>query len=164
MRAVKNIFSRLHLFVLWLLASAIFWGWIFTLVTDTVPAKKVTVYCRVPEVNDRAMAVALEENMPDGLRMIQVHPFDYVMFDTDAFDRGDVFIVPASEDPDFVQDLLPLEGAGETKVHDAETGAGAAASYIQYGDEDYYMYLGSGSVHLDDGAALAVAREILALP
>ena len=38
-----------------------------------------------------------------------------------------------------------------------------ATGYIQYGDEDYYMYLGSGSVHLDDGAALAVARQILAM-
>ena len=96
--------------------------------------------------------------------MVQVHTFDYVMFGTDAFDRGDVFIVPASEDADFVKDLLPLEeGQGGVKVYDAATGEGAATGYIQYGDEDYYMYLGSGSVHLDDGAALAVARQILAM-
>ena len=163
MRVLKNIFSQLHTFVLWLLASALFWGWIFTFVTDTVPAKKVTVYCRVPAVEDTAMAAALEEDMPEGLRMVQVHTFDYVMFGTDAFDRGDIFIVPASEDADFVKDLLPLEGEGGAKVYDAATGEGAATEYIRYGDEDYYMYLGSGSVHLDDGAALAVARQILAM-
>lgn len=163
MRVLKNIFSQLHTFVLWLLASAIFWGWIFTFVTDTVPAKKVTVYCRVPAVQDTALAAALEQDMPEGLRMVKVHTFDYVMLDTASFDMGDIFIVPASEDPGFVQDLIPLEGDGGTKVYDAGTGEGAAMEYIQYGGEDYYLYLGSGSVHLDDGAARAVARALLAL-
>lgn len=163
MRVLKNIFSQLHTFVLWLLASALFWGWIFTFVTDTVPAKKVTVYCRVPAVQDTVLAAALEEDMPEGLRMIQVHTFDYVMFDTGAFDRGDIFIVPASEDADLVRELVPLEGEQGTKVYDAAAGEGVATEYIQYGDEDYYLYLGSGSAHLDDGAAQAVARELLAM-
>ena len=94
--------------------------------------------------------------------MIQVHDFDYVMLDTASFDRGDIFIVPASEDPEFVKDLLPVDGE-RVKAYDAATGQGIATDYIQYGDEDYYIYLGSGSVHLDDGAALAVARELLAM-
>ena len=96
--------------------------------------------------------------------MIQVHTFDYVMLDTAAFDRGDIFIVPASEDTEFVKDLIPLEGEGETKAYDAASGQGAASEYIQYTDEDYYIYLGAGSVHLDDGKALAVAQRLLALP
>lgn len=164
MRVLKNIFAQLHSFVLWLMASALIWGWIFTLVTDTVPAKKVTIYCRVPAVADVDLAAALETSMPEGLRMIKVHSFDYVMLDTASFDRGDIFIIPASDDADYVQDLLPLEGDGGTKVYDAAAGAGAATTYIQYGDEDYYMFLGSGSVHLEDGAALAVARALLTLP
>lgn len=163
MRMIKNIFSQLHTFVLWLMASALFWGWIFTFVTDTVPEKKVTVYCRTPAVQDTALAAALEEDMPEGLRMIKVHTFDYVMFDTEAFNRGDIFIIPASEDAEFVKDLIPVEGEGGTKVYDAATGEGVATAYIQYADEDYYMFLGSGSAHLDDGAALAVARELLAM-
>lgn len=163
MRILRNILSQLHSFVLWLLASVMFWGWIFTLVTDTVPEKKVTVYCHVPAVEDTVLAAELEKSMPEGLRMIQVHTFDYVMLDTASFDRGDIFIVPASEDPEFVKDLVPLEGGEGTKVYDAAAGEGAATAYIQYEDEDYYMYLGAGSAHLDDGAALAVAREILAM-
>lgn len=163
MRVLKNIFSQLHTFVLWLLVSAMFWGWIFTFVTDTVPAKKVTVYCRVPALEERLLAARLEEDMPEGLRMIQVHDFDHVMMDTSSFDRGDIFIVPASEDAEFVQDLIPPEGDGGIKIYDAESGEGAAMEYIQYGGEDYFLYLGSGSAHLDDGAALAVAHELLAL-
>ncbi len=163
MKMLKNIFTHLPMFVLWLMASALIWGWIFTYVTDTVPAKKVTVYCRVPAVQDTALAAELEKNMPEGLRMVKVHNFSYVMFDKDTFDRGDIFIVPASEEADFVADLLPLEGEQGTKVFDASSGEGAASEYIQYGEEDYYLYLGSGSVHLEDGAARAVAEEILAL-
>lgn len=163
MRTIRNIFSQLHTFVLWLLASVIFWGWIFTLVTDTAPEHKVTVYCRVPAVQERLLAAKLEEDLPEGVRMVQVHTFDYVMLDTASFDRGDIFIVPASEDTAFVKDLIPPEGDQGLKVYDAAAGEGAAASYIQYGDEDYYLYFGSRSVHLQDGAAMAVAGQLLAL-
>ena len=37
---LKNIFSQLHTFLLWLLFSVMFWGWIFTLFTD-VPAARM---------------------------------------------------------------------------------------------------------------------------
>lgn len=164
MKVLKNILSQLHSFVLWLLASAVFWGWIFTMVTDTVPAKKVTIYCDVPAVQDRLLAAELEKDMPQGLRMVQVHAFDYVMLDTASFDRGDIFIVPASEDADLLADLLPLDEGGPAKAYDAASGKGAATTYIQYTDEDYYIYLGSGSAHLDDGAALDVAQTLLELP
>ena len=97
MRAVKNILSQLHTFVLWLLASAIFWGWIFTFVTDTSVEKKITVYCEVPQMEDRLLAAALEEDMPEGLRMIKVHPFSYVMFDMESIGKGDIFIIPAAD-------------------------------------------------------------------
>jgi hypothetical protein len=44
MRFLKNIVSQTHRWILWALLSAVFWAWIFTLLTDTVPAKKVTVF------------------------------------------------------------------------------------------------------------------------
>lgn len=163
MRIVRNIFSQLHTFVLWLLVSAIFWGWIFTLVTNTVPEKKVTVYCHVPSVKDTSLAVALEENMPDGLRMIRVHSFDYVMFDNEAINKGDIFIIPASEIEAFTEDLAPVDGEWGVKVYDAETGSGILSEYICYSNEDFYLFLGAGSVHLDDGKALAVAKDMLAM-
>ena len=161
MRFLKNIFSQLHTFVLWLLASFILWGWIFTMVTDTAPEKKITVYCDVPQVQDTAMAVALEEHMPEGLRMVKVHSFRYVMFDMESINKGDVFIVPASEIGELAEFLAPVEGEDGVLVHGAGADGGAAAAYIQYADEDYYLFLGSGSVHQEDGKALAVARQIL---
>ena len=163
MRILKNILSQLHSFTLWMLFSVIFWGWIFTLVTDVSPAEKVTVYCHVPGIQDTALAAALEEKLPEGLRMIKVHSFDYVMFDVESIGLGDVFIIPASERETWSELLAPVDGVDGMKVHDAATGKGVAEAYIHYTDEDYYLFLGSGSVHLEDGKALDVARQLLAM-
>ena len=163
MRILKNIFSQLHTFVLWLVMSFLFWGWIFTFVTDTSPEKKVTVYCDVPEVQDTELAMALEAHMPEGLRMVKVHPFDYVMFDVNDFYQGDIFIVPASELETYAEFLAPVEGEWGVKIYDAATDIGVATAYIRYVSEDYYLFLGADSVHLEDGKALEVAQELLTM-
>ena len=158
---IRKIFSHLHTFVLWALASALFWSWIFTFVTDTSPDKKVTVYCLVPNVQDTCLAAALEETMPEGLRMIKVHSFDYVMFGVNAFYEGDIFLLPVSEIGNYQELLVPVEAGQGIKAYDAAAGTGAAIRYIRYGDEDCYLFLGAGSRHLEDGKALAVARALL---
>lgn len=161
MRFLKNVFSHLHTFVLWLLFSAVFWGWIFTLVTDAPAERKITVYCYVSDIRDTEMAVRLEETKPEGIRMIQVHNFEYVMFDMGSIEKGDIFILPESKIAEYDELLLPdREGV---KLYDAETDTGAAADFLGYGEEDYYLFLGAKSVHLEDGKALEVAEAILAL-
>lgn len=164
MKTLKNIVSQLHTFVLWLLVSAIFWGWIFTFVTDTSPDKKITVYCHVPAVQDVALAVELEKQMPEGFEMIKVHSFDYVMFDVESIKLGDIFIIPASEIETFAGDLAPVGDERGVQVYNAITGEGIAKNYIQYADEDFYLFLGAGSLHLEDGKALEVAAQLLTLP
>lgn len=163
MKTLKKIFSQLHTFVLWALASAMFWSWIFTFVTDTSPDKKVTVYVKAPEVRATELAAALEESMPKGLKMIKVHSFDYVMFGVDEFYRGDIFLLPASETETYAELLAPADWAQDTKAYDAATGEGVATDYIRYTDEDYYVYLGVGSAHDGDGQARAVALALLAM-
>lgn len=161
MRALKNIFSHLYIFVLWAVLSAILWAWIFTLITDTSPDKKVTVYCHVPDVKSTELAAALEENMPEGLKMVKVHSFDYVLFDMESIEKGDIFIIPQSETEPFAEDIVPVDGENGIKVYDSETGKGIGLEYISYGDEDYYLFLGANSVHLEDGKALRIAEELL---
>lgn len=165
MKVLKNIFSQFHAFLLWLLASVMFWSWIFTLVTDVPAAEKVTVYCHVPGIQDTALAAALEEHMPEGLRMIKVHSFDYVVFDVESIGLGDVFIIPASEVESFAEDLAPVGEEPGIKVYDAAAGAGIAMAYIQYeaANEDFYLFLGARSGHLEDGKALEVAMQLLAM-
>lgn len=161
MRFIKNVFSQLHSFVLWALASFIFWGWIFTMVTDTAPENKVTVYCYVPTLRDTQLAVALEENRPEGIRMIKVHSFEYVMLNVENIENGDIFILPASTTDTYAELLADPDGG--VRVYDAASGQGSARSYIGYTDEDYYLYLGANSVHAEDGKALAVARELMGM-
>lgn len=159
MRVLKNILSHLHIFVLWALLSAMLWAWIFTLVTDTTADKKITIYCHVPQVKSTELAVRLEENLPEGLKMIKVHSFDYVMFEIEPINGGDIYIIPASERSEFAEDL---SGEG-VKVYDQETGTGIAAEYITYGSEDYYLFFGAHSLHLEDGKAAAAAEALLAM-
>lgn len=161
MRVIKNIFSQLHSFVLWFLASALFWMWIFNFVTDVSVEKKVTVYCDVPEIRDTALAVTLEEEMPQGLKMIKVHAFSYVMFNMDAIGYGDIYIVPESKIEEYADFFAPEDDG--IIVYDASSGTGIAQEYITYGDEDYYLFLGAGSAHIEDGKALEVAQHLLTL-
>ncbi len=159
MRFLKNVFSQLHTFVLWALMSAIFWGWIFTLVTDAPRERKIAVYCYVPEIRDTELAVELEKEIPEGLKMIQVHNFEYVLFNTGAIENGDIFILPESVTGEYDELLLP--GREGVQIYDASTDQGGAAAYLGYEDEDYYLYLGANSVHIEDGKAEAVAECLL---
>lgn len=163
MRFFRNVFSQLHTFVLWALFSVLFWGWIFALITDTSPAKKIAVYCDVPELRDVDLAVELERHMPEGIRMVKVHSFDYVMMDIENIGKGDIFIVAASDLEKYAEFLTGPDGEGGVKIYDAATGTGAAAEYIGYTDEDFYLFLGSGSVHLEDGKAAQVAGQLLSM-
>lgn len=186
MRVLKNIFSQLHVYVLWILLSTVFWSWIFlSFITDTKPEYKVVVYIDAAECADRELSVVLEEDMPEGLRMVQVHPFSYALFDRDALLKADLFILPASSVEEYNGVFSPMREAppspwGEPwridgvaygiKVFDAETGRGAAGAYIGYApEEDYYLFFGARSLHAaafadsGDDAALAVARRLLDL-
>ena len=72
MRAVKRFFSQLHRYLFWLLLMAFFWAWIFFMLTDTVKAKKVTVYIDAPEVRSAELEAALSGSLPEGIKLIKV--------------------------------------------------------------------------------------------
>ena len=162
MRVFKNIWSQLHTFVLWGLASALFWAYVFTFVTDTAPEKKVMIYCDVPEIQDIQLAARLEENLPEGIRMIKVRSFQYVMIDTDNIQAGDIFLLPASKVEEYRQFFQ--EGDQGILVYDADTGIGIAGQYINFGQENYYLFFGAKSPHIEDGKAMEVAQNLLAVP
>jgi hypothetical protein len=183
MRVLKNILSQFHIYLLWLLLAALLWGWIFTFVTDTAPAKKVTVFIETDVCQDIALRLALEEDMPEGLRMIQVHPFSYAMFDENTLLDADIFIVSVSKAAEYRDSFLSAASlpAAESvspdlpagfRIYDASTGEGGARQYIGYVSpdapaEDYYLFFGVKSLHAasltgkGDDAALAVAEKLL---
>ena len=179
---LKNIWSQMHRFVLWALLSTVFWAWIFTLVTDTVPEKKVTVYVLTEECRSTELALQLEETRPEGIKMIKVHPFSYAAFGNADLLGADLYIVGEKDAEEMLPSFAPLDGEqwdpGEretlswdgavrgVKIYDGAAGAGAAAGFIGYEPgQDYYLFFNVDSPHLGscDGAALRVAEALLKL-
>ena len=175
---------------MWLLLSAVFWGWIFSsFVSDTAPEKKITIYIDAPQVADTALDVALEEHLPPGIRMVRAHPFSYAVFDTDALLGADIFIVPASHAAEYIDSFSPLRGVLLTdpeerwehngvayglRVYDADACLGSGEEYIDYAvpgqaPEDYYLFFGTGSLHAasltgnGDDAAIEISRVFLSM-
>ena len=182
MNVLRRILRQLPLYLAWIVLSAIFWSWIFTLVTDTRPENKVTLLVSAPALEDRPLAAALEEEKPEGIRMIKVHPFSYAVFDEGSFLNADLYVVPESKAAEFLDAFVPVDpppGAAVyavegvpygIRIYTAAAGEGAAMDYIQYVPaggigEDYYLFLGANSLHAGkkDFAALKVAEKLLRL-
>lgn len=181
MRWIKRVLSQMHRYVIVAFVSVFFWAWIFTLVTDAPAARKVMLYADVQRMEDRALAVELETELPDGIRMVQVHPFSYAAFDTGEPDRADLWIVPESRMETLVPQLCPCapRDADDYTANGAvygwrlstPGGKGVAKAYISYAaDEPYYLCFLAASEHLGtwngspDDAAIRVAEHLMRLP
>ena len=183
MRTVRRIFSRFYLYVMWFFLAFLAAGLLFARLGDTDAAHKVTLFADVPAMRDVELAAALEEDMPEGIRMIQVHPFSYAMFDSDKLLNADLYIVSASHVEEYADSFREISGAAfdaeggcfregalwGVRVWDAARGEGIATDYIDYPDEDCWLFFNAGSPHVrslggeGDDAALAVARALLAM-
>lgn len=182
---IKRILSQLHRYVILAMISFIFWAWIFTLLTDTVPAKKIVLYSDAPVFDDQGLAAELENDLPKGIRMIQAHPFSYAMFDTSEPLSADLYILSESDIGILLDQLnpIPYEQDGFVSegtlygilLHDAEGSFSRLDSYSMYAtpekqDEDYYLCFNKDSLHLgswngsEDDAALKIAERILTIP
>ena len=147
---------------IWAIASVIVCSFVFYQVTDTDPAHKITIWVDGEVREEARLAALLEKELPDPVRMVQIHPFTYAMFGSAALKAADLFIVPDSDRDQFSDWFVP--GEEGVPVHDPETGLSAAGTWIQYRPEETYrMYLGADSVHLEDGLAKRAAGLLAAL-
>ena len=190
MRVLKNIAAQIPAYLLWVIASVLIWGFVFTRLTDTVPERKVTIYVNAFECSDRALAAVLQEDAPAPIRMVKVHPISYIMFDQTSIQYADLFILRGSDVEKLTDSLAPLpESVAPADAEDrievggvclgrciyrADRDEGRATDYItyrmdNYPAEDYYLCFGARSVHLGeaygcaDDAAVTVAQRLLAL-
>lgn len=145
MKTFRKLVSLIPALLVWLIFSIIFWGWIFTMLTDTVAANKITLCADVDDLKDVQLAVALEKEMPAPIRMAKVHPFSYAMFDTDVLKKSDLLII-RKEDYQLYRDWFsPLPKCLLTgpytyyyengipmgiRVYDASTGRGCGRNFI----------------------------------
>ncbi|MGX8699641.1 MAG: hypothetical protein ACSW8F_06885, partial [bacterium] len=140
---IKRILGQLHIYILWLLLSTLLWSWIFTLVTDTVPAKKLTLFIDAPAVEDTLLAAALEAELPPGIRMVKVHPFAYAQFSEATVAQADLFLLSAEHLEAFQEALadgsaLPGEGVTLNGVC-LGVKCRPAENYITYLGGDYVL-------------------------
>ncbi len=183
MRVLRHIASRFYVYILWFFFAFLVCGLLFSRLGDTDAAHKVTLFADVPAMRDTALAWTLEQELPEGVRMVQVHPFSYAMFETDSLLGADLYIIPASHVEEYAESFRPIgplsfggEGGcfrgGELwglRVWDAAAGEGIAAEYIDYPDEDCYLFFNRDSRHIrslsgtGDDAALAVAQKLFSL-
>ena len=177
MRVLKNILSQLHVYLVWLILSVVLWGFVFNLLTDAPAEKKLLLFAEVGGVREREFCAELEKSKPAGIRMLQAHSFDYVMFDEQSLLSADLYIVPLERvegyrDSFRALDLsrLPAEELSFYELDGAPCGirvwdgeAGAASGYFAYGEGEYYLFLGANSLHAGepDDAAYWMIGEIL---
>ena len=179
--------------LLWALISILFWTWIFNFLTDTDRRYKVTVFVNMHLLRDQDLAIALEEELPAGIRIVQVHSFDYALMDSTSLETADLYIMTerqAREHPEWLcplpaslaasADTLMLEGnaiglllgtAGEN-AHLPDSSENPASAYLNYAEapgEPWYLCFGQGGYHLSflengkDDAALPIALRLLTL-
>lgn len=152
----------LPLLGLWALVAVFFSSFVFYQITDTVPANKLTLYVDGEVQNEIQLASLLEKGLSSPIRMVQVHPFTYAMFGSDALRAADLYIVPDSDLEQFADWFAP--GEESVTVHDPETGVSVAGTWLLYTPEETYrLYLGANSAHLEDGLARQGAELLINL-
>ena len=162
---LRHLFSLLPALVLWTMLVLVFGGFIFNQITDTTPENKIVLYADCEIRNAPELAETLEKELDGTVRMVKIHPFTYAMFDTARISQGDLYLVPDSHRAEYRKWFAQDEGrtmydpAGDTAV------AEAYFLYVPEGasPEMYRLYLGSGSVHLEDGLAARAAELLLNL-
>ncbi len=187
MSKARKVLSLLTRMVLFLLMSALLWNFVINLLTDTAPKNKITVYISAePDaLKDRELSYALEKKMPEGIRMVRCHAFKYLMVDSSAFSKGDLYVLSESEAGQYAglfsplsEEFLSLPGAlvldgvpCGVRVWDHLAHGGCAGSYIGFEetDSDWYLFFGKDSVHnpasesASDGLSADIARAFLDL-
>ena len=108
-KILKNIFSQLHVYVLWFILSVVIWGFVFGIITDAPASKKIVIFADADIYEEKLLDIELEKNMPDGIRQIRVHSFNYVMFNDSALLNADIYIIPGSRAAEYISSCLPLD-------------------------------------------------------
>ena len=172
---LRRILSRFHVYILWTLLCVFLWGGIFTMLTDTKPDRKLSLYVSASDIDETELAAKMEEGvLPDGIRMVKVHPFSYALFDSNDIMTADLYVVKDSEVQQYRDSfgVLPEGLTGDIDlgsgiegilVYDCVSGKGVYDTLIRYSSENYYLFFGAGSLHTaeTDGGAEWLARRFL---
>ena len=188
MSKLRRFLSLIPALMLWLMLSVLVWGFVFTRITDTDPAHKISLFIDSEVTDATGLAVQLEEHLDGNISIVKVHPFTYAMLDGGQLEASDLFIIRADHMETYGEWLTPLpedmrgvypeynlDGVPfGVKAYDAESKKGITTEYINYlplsePEEDYYLCFGQKGVHLAsldnavDNAAVDAVKVLLNL-
>lgn len=183
MRKQNKLAALAALLVAWAILVSIFWCWIFTFLTDPPAEQKVTLYVDAAACRETELALLLEQDVPEGIRMVKVHRFSYAMFGGDALRASDLYLIREGEKETCMDWLAPLPEEFRDRadlfapdgtpvgvlIYDPATNGDFAPDSITFaapGETETKVWLafGAGSPRLEgspDEAVMAVARTLL---
>ena len=145
--------------------AVILTGFVFTRITDTDPAHKITIYadCRVERAAE--LAEKLEKELDGAVKMVKVHPFTFALFGTEQLKGADLYIVPDTRKAEYAEWLGEEDGR---VMADPAAGLSVAGDYFRYNETEpepsvYRLYSGGKSVHMEDGLTEKTAELLLAI-
>ena len=166
MKLIKRIFRLTPMLITWAMLGVLFWGFVFTRITDTDRAHKI-VLCVDAQVPGAAELETRMTGLARGpIRLVRVLPFSYAMMDASTLTDADLLIVRDTNLERYADWFAPwpeqLSSAGRfwerdgvpcgLLIHTAGQ-ADALSAYIDYaqppqdGDADYYLCIGAHSLH-----------------
>ena len=109
LHVLGNIVRQTHMYIIWILLSAVLVSFLFNLATDTRPAKKVTIYADVESIRQPELETVLGENLPEGIRMVKVRTFSYHTFGMGKLGADDIYIVSADNMEQYAEGFAAAE-------------------------------------------------------
>ena len=177
---IKGILKNWYRYILWALLSAVFWAWIFTLLFSAPAKKKVVLYADLPDIERNELSIALEEDLPEGIRIVDTAAFDDMAFSQTEVLTGDLYLISESRTEQYLASFAPIDRAdfpdatfyesdGEAYgilVYDETTGLNIGGEYIFYiPQERCYLFFNKDSMHIGeyDNAAITIAQHFMKL-
>ena len=179
MKRLKKCMNLVPLMLFWCMMSVFVWSWIFTFLTDAPRENKIVLFIDASVPGEKEIAVYLEEGKEPDIEMVKVKPFTYSMMSSSEIRSSDLYIVKESNVSEYCEWFMPLpdnmdfgyeeyliDGAAYgIRVFDAKTQEGAGRQWIEYEDENYYLFFGNRTLHMEkeDMKAVRYAKKFLEL-
>ena len=109
LHVLGNVLRQTHMYVIWILVSAVFVSFLFNLATDVRREKKVTIFAQVDSIREAELETVLAEDLPEGIKMIKAHTFSYSLFGVSELGEDDIYIVKASDIDQYAGNFAPLD-------------------------------------------------------
>ena len=165
MSKFRQFIRQIPLLIIWLMASALLWSFVFIRITDTDPAHKIVIFVDAETPGAEDLATELFDQRRGNIRTVQVRPFTYAMLNSDQLTNADLYIVPESDMQTYLDWFAPCPDGFTQEAYinpedslrygllirdpsDVDT---PLSRYIQFvTGEPYYLCFGKNSLHLNN--------------